>query len=278
LDKRDKTIDFFRKREPGEIIQSALEFARMEYKPLLRLIAVYVVPFLVLYAWVMVMLQMKLGDAANVLNELEGERALGELSGLLGNFLVVFFFHLFVQVLLLSVVYTYVQSYIASGEERFPETDVVSALFPNSLKVLSAGMVAGSLSLIGFFLCILPGILIANSLSLAIFIAVHENKGLSHSLLRSWILVRRQWWVTLSLNIIGLLFVWLVSFTVSLPVLFSGFTSESAVTPEAIPQWHWWISGLSVIVSSIASTIPFLFLVFQYFNLTQIEEEEISQE
>ena len=111
------------------------------------------------------------------------------------------------------------------------------------------------------------------------FVSIYENKGLGDSLSRSWALIKNQWWITLSLNIIGVLAIWLISITVTLPAVFYDYLggTGSAVSDEVaqIPQWRWWLSGLSVLVSAVAAIIPFMFLVFQYFNLTEREKEEI---
>lgn len=274
-----KQSGFRQKREPGDIINAALAFLRSEYRPLLRLTAIYVLPFMVLFAATQVFLQIKLTEAADVITELEPERLVQELGALYGNFLIIIFFNVFVQSLFVALVYSYVQLYLEKGKGNFSESEVTNLLFPNSLKAITAGFVVTIFSLIGLIFCILPGIVIANSLSLTMFIAIYENKDLGYSLTRSWTLIKRQWWITFSLNIIGILVVWLISITVTIPAVFFDYFggTETVLTDEAvqIPQWRWWLSGLSVLVSSVAAIIPFMFLVFQYFNLAEHEKEEI---
>jgi hypothetical protein len=270
---------FMQKREPGDIINATLVFLRSEYKPLLKLTAIYVLPFMVLFAATQVFLQIKLTEAAEVITELEPERLVQELGGLYGNFLIIIFFNVFVQSLFVALVYSYVQLYLEKGKGNFSEAEVSNLLFPNSLKAITAGFAVTIISLIGLIFCILPGIVIANSLSLAVFISIYENKGLGDSLTRSWALIKNQWWITLSLNIIGILVVWLISITVTLPAVFYDYFGGTGTTVSdevaQIPQWRWWLSGLSVLVSAVAAIIPFMFLVFQYFNLTEREKEEI---
>lgn len=271
--------EFRQKREPGEIINATLVFLRSEYRSLLKLTAIYVLPFMVLFAVTQVFLQIKITEAAEVITELEPERLVQELGGLYGNFLIIIFFNVFVQSLFVALVYSYVQLYLEKGKGNFSETEVANLLFPNSLKAITAGFVVTIFSLIGLIFCILPGIVIANSLSLTVFIAIYENKELGYSLARSWALIKRQWWITFSLNVIGVLVVWLISITITLPAVFYDYFggTSTIVSDEVahIPQWRWWLSGLSVLVSSVAAIIPFMFLVFQYFNLAEREKEEI---
>jgi hypothetical protein len=277
LNNDNKNIEFRLKRETGDIIQATLAFLRSEYKQLGKLIAIYVLPFMVLYAITQVFLQIKLTEAAGVLSELEPENLMDEIGGLYGNFLLIIFFNVFVQSLLVALVYSYVQVYLRRGRGNISDSEVTALLFPNSGKALITGFFAAIMSLMGLTLCLLPGIIIANSLSLAIFIAIFENKGLGYSLLRSWALVKRQWWATFALNVIGILFVWLASITISLPAVFyDAFSGNVASELAVIPPWRWWVSGLSVVGSSVTAVVVFIFLAFQYFNLTEREKEEVA--
>jgi hypothetical protein len=276
LNNDNKNIEFRLKRETGDIIQTTLSFLRSEYKQLGKLIAIYVLPFMVLYAITQVFLQIKLTEAAGALSELEPENLMAELGGLYGNLLLIIFFNVFVQSLLVALVYSYIQVYLQRGRGNISDTEVTALLFPNSGKALITGFFASIMSLMGLTLCLLPGIIIANSLSLAIFIAIFENKGLGYSFLRSWALVKRQWWATFALNVIGILFVWLASITISLPAVFyDAFSGNVASEPAVIPQWRWWVSGLSVVGSSVTAVVVFIFLALQYFNLTEREKEEV---
>lgn len=279
MDNKIPRPDFRQKREPGDKINATLTFLRSEYKPLLKHTAIYVMPFMVLFALTQVFLQIKLTEATEVITELEPERLVQELGGLYGNFLIIIFFNVFVQSLFAALVYTYIQLFLDKGKGNFSDSEVTDLLFPNSLKALPAAIAVTLFSLFGLILCVLPGIIIANSLSLTIFIAVYEKKGLSYALIRSWALVRRQWWVTLSLNILGILVIWLIGISITLPVViydqFSGAETTFANGAAQIPHWRWWLSGFSVLASSVASIIPLIFLVFQYFNLVEREKEEI---
>jgi len=275
LNNDNKNIDFRIKRETGDIIQATITFLRSEYKQLGKLIALYVLPFMVLYAITQVFLQIKLTEAAGVLSQLEPENLMDELGGLYGNFLLIIFFNVFVQSLLVALVYSYVQVYLHKGRGNISDSEVSALLYPNSLKALVTGFIVSIMSLMGLTLCLLPGIIIANSLSLAIFIGIFENKGLGYSLLRSWELVKRQWWATFALNVIGIIFVWLASITISLPAVFyDAFSGNIASEQVVIPPWRWWVSGLSVVGSSVTVVVVFIFLALQYFNLTEREKEE----
>ncbi len=276
-----QTMLFEKKREPGEILTDSLKFLKAECKPLARLTAIYVLPFMVLMAIVQVYIQIKLAEASEIINQLEPERFIAELGGLYGNLLLFILFNVFVQSLLAALFYTYLQLYIGKGSGNFSQSDVSVMVFPNSLRALAAGFSVAVLSLIGLIFCILPGIVVANSLSLAVFIGVFENRSAGYSLVRSWMLVKSQWWVTFSLAIIGILFMWMVSIVFTLPVfIIESFPSRFA-NPEnqvtGLHHWRWIVTGIAVVLSSFAALFPMTLMAMQYFNLLEREREEIGR-
>jgi len=272
-------MNFAKRREPGEILTDTILFLKAEYKPIARLTAVYVLPFMILMAVVQVYLQIKLAEASEIFNQLGQERLIAELGGLYGNMLLFILFNVFVQSLLAALLFTYISYYIRVGAGNFSDADISAMLFHNSLRALAAGFLVAALSLIGLMLCILPGIVLANSLSLAVFISVFENRQPGYSLARSWMLVRRQWWVTLSLAIIGILFMWLVSIIFTLPIFvqntFQSLQPLAAEKTAGMPLWHMIVTGIAVVVSSFAAIVPMTMMSLQYFNLLEREKEEI---
>ena len=256
--------EFHQKRETGEIFSASFAFLRNGAGPLLKHILVYVIPIIALYAFAQVSLSIKITEATGILKETDPEILMQRLSGLYGNFLVIIFFSAFVQSLLASVVYSHMQLIYHKGRDNYSSAEFSAILFSNSSKAVLTGIIVAALSLVGLMLCILPGILLANSLSMAVFIAIFEGKGTGYSLARSWMLVRRNWWATFSLNLSGLVFVWMAGIATSLPValydLISGAGAGASPEVTDIPQWRWWVSGISIVISSLAAVVPIVFM------------------
>ncbi|MFZ5431768.1 MAG: hypothetical protein ACOZDD_16210 [Bacteroidota bacterium] len=270
----DNSVNFSQRREPGEIIQATFAFLRSEYKNLFRLTAIYILPFMILFAIAQVLLQIKISDAARLIPDTEPELLLQELGRFYGNFMIIIFFNTFVLALFAALIYSYIAEYLDKGHGHISDAVISAQLYHHSARAILAAITVTVLSLTGLMFFILPGILIANSLSLAVFISVFEKRGTLYAISRSWALVRRQWWVTLSLNAIGVLFIWLASITATLPVYLHGlFTVTDPDLAEVIPQWRWWVSGVSIVVSSMAAVFPIVFMAFHYFNLREREKE-----
>ncbi|WP_297092154.1 hypothetical protein [uncultured Draconibacterium sp.] len=265
-----KEIRFRQKRELGDIISDSFDFLKQEAKPLLRMIVLYVLPFVVLYAGAQVYFQ------RNVLSNLnlnDPEALMANIGPFYLNLFIFMFFGLFVQSLLIGTFYTYLEAYIKQGKGNFQLTDISQKFFTNSLLALGANFVFALIVFAGAMLCLLPGLYFANTLSLVVFIFIFEKKGLSNALSRSWQLVNSSWWNTLLLNLIAVIILFTVSLVLSTPSMVMGISSSIFSTeisnPIDYPSWFWVINALSTTITTTLLVIPFTFQAFQYFNLAE---------
>lgn len=271
------TIRFQRKRELGVIISDSFEFLKLEIKPISRLIIIYVLPLVLLYAVGQVHLQRNVLSGIDMSNQ---EKMMENIGPFYSNLFVYLFFGLFIQSLLVGTFYSYIEAYCKTGKGNFEFSHISSKFFSNSLLALGANLVTTIIIFIGIIMCIVPGFYFANTFSLAVFIFIYEKKSLSEALSRSWKLVNIQWWNTLIINLLGIIMVWIVSKIISLPGVVLG-TSDSLLSavptePQQHPTWYWVLSGLSVAIGTILLIIPYTFQAFQYFNLKEREEPTVN--
>jgi hypothetical protein len=265
-----KEIQFRKKRELGEIISDSFEFLKQEHKPLLRLIAIYVLPFLILYGIVQVQVQIKILGGVDFTNP---ETLMENLGPIYSNVFITSLFSLFVLSLLAATFYSYLEIYIKKGKGNFELSEISSRLFNNGLIALGANLLLFIAVTFGVLLCILPGIYFANTFSLVLMIAIFEKRGISEAFSQSWNLVNKQWWNTFLLNILAVVIIWLIGFFVSLPVILFGVGNSivglQETGPIDQPLWYWILNGLSTVVAAIFYVVPYTFLAFQYFNLKE---------
>jgi hypothetical protein len=271
----EKEIRFGKKRELAQIMSDTLEFFKQEYKAILQMVALYVLPFLVLYAGAQVYFQ------KNVLIHIDfsdPESLMADIGPFNLNLFLLLLFGLFIQSLLVGTYYSYLEAYIKKGKGNFQLSDISSNFFSNSLLALGASFVFTIATIFGFMFCVLPGIFLANTLSLMIFITVFEKQGIGYAMTKSWLLVKTQWWNTLALNILGLILWYAVSLIFSIPSMALGIAGgfNAAITEGTVdyPQWYWVLSGVSSVVSTVFLIIPYTFHAFQYFNLEERENPE----
>lgn len=265
----EKEILFRKKREIGDIFSDTFEFIRQEYKPILKLIAVYVLPFIIMYSIVQVYLQK---NFISKIDFTDPEAFLAVIGPVYLNVFLFSLFGLFVQSLLIATYYSYIEVYVKKGKGNFDPSEITPYLFSNGLLAIGASIVIFIIVIFGIFLCIIPGIYFANTLSLAFIILIFEKKGFGNALMRSALLVKSDWWNTFLINLIGVILIWTVSFIMSIPSMITGFSAgilSQSETPVEYPNWYWMLIGASTIVSSVLWIVPYTFLAFQYFNLEE---------
>lgn len=265
----EKEIQFRKKREIGDIFTDSFTFLRQEIRPVSKLIAIYVLPFIVLYGLVQIYLQ------KNVISKIDftnSEALLENIGPVYLNVFLFVLFGLFVQSLLIATYYSYIEVYIKKEKGNFELSEITPHLFANGLLAIGASIIFFIIVMFGLILCIIPGIFFANTLSIVFIILLFERKGLGNALLRSSALVNSQWWNTFLVNIVGLVIIWVINLIMSLPTIISGLSINifnQTQTTVDYPDWYWVILGISTIVSSLFYIIPYTFLAFQYFNLDE---------
>lgn len=272
-----KEIEFRRERELGEIISDSFEFIKQEYKPISKLVFTYVLPFLILYGIVQVYIQMKIIGNIDLSDQ---ESMITNIGPIYYNIFLFLLFNIFVQSLLISSLYSYIEFYVKKGKGNFELSEITPHLFSNGLLALGACIVFSIIALIGLTLFVVPGIYFANTFSLVVIILIFEKKGLGNAMSRSWSLVNSQWWTTLLLIFVGIVITWATSLVLSIPsmTLGAGTNILNSIGTEPIEhsQWYWFFIGLSSVVSSLLWIIPYTFIALQYFNLKKRTEPEIT--
>ncbi len=132
----ENPIQFIKKREFGEIIVDSFLFLKQEHKTILKLIVLYVLPFVVLHAIVAVYFQ------KNILFKMDfsdPETLMSNLRPVYLNLLLFSLFGIFVQAMLIGTYYSYIETYIKKGPGNFDFNEVTEQLFANGLLALKAG-------------------------------------------------------------------------------------------------------------------------------------------
>ncbi len=257
-------------REMGDVLSDSFLFIKNEFKPLGRLSLIYVLPFFIVFAYVQVLLQQKMVGITNTGNP---EEIFANLRPLYSSVFISWGFSVFVQALFMGVIYSYIEAYVNKGKGNFTLQDITGNLFSNTLLILGTVIVMVIVSMLGFILCFLPGIYLANTFSVAGIISVMEKKGISHAFSRSWKLVNSQWFNTFGINLLGLIIIMVMGFILAIPTMVTGFSNSFFNTlqgePVDYPQWYWIMIGVTTVISSFFYIIPYVFIAFQYFNLDE---------
>jgi len=266
----DKEIKFREKKEINQIISDTFLFLKQEYKNILKMTGIYILPFIFMNALLQVHVQRKIIGKIDIY---DAEAIMENFGPVYLNFFMASLFAIFVQSLLIGTFYTYLEAYIKEGKGKFSAADITPDFFSNSLQALTANLVLFLFITAGVLLCILPGIYLGNTFSILVFIYLFEKKNLGQSLHRSFRLVNIQWWNTLLINITGLAFIYFAGVILSLPTLMAGSGPDAGALQEAgtggYNDLYWLWTGVSAAVTSLLWVVPYTFLAFQYFNLDE---------
>jgi len=215
-------IQLFKIRDFGLVFTDTFDFIKQNWKPIFKAIAIIAAPFYFLAGALMG------GGIDSVYNfdlsnpELIEDPDLSPQNLILygiGYFAMMLFF-LIGYVLAAGIVFTYFKMYRNDEiTEDITTSEIWARVKPN------LGMIAGTfflisiITVIGFILCLLPGIYLAIPLSM-IFIARLEEPELSFSdaFKRCFELSKNCWWVTFALLVIMGIIVSAINYGLSLPL------------------------------------------------------------
>lgn len=124
--------------------------------------------------------------------------------------------------LFIVVLYTtcYMAEYAKSADEKVNTANVWPKVFASILPVFAASILYSILMIVGFVLCIIPGIILAVYLYFYMYVYIVEDRGVVDSLQRSYELVRGNWWVTFGYLVVFGIISLILSFIFAIPTLF----------------------------------------------------------
>jgi hypothetical protein len=233
----------------GELIDAAVRLYRLEWKMLMAIVAVIVVPVTFLEVWAPQLLIGNIGAA------IPPSDAFGQLLAL--------------SLILVAVQFLIVQPFLVAAVARaavdiyLGEPVTIGGTYRYALRrsrsILWITILTALATLLGFILLIIPGIIVLVRLTVAPAALVVEGHRGSSALRRSWRLTKGFFWRTLGTLLLSGVIAAIVSGIISIP----GELAVQAMGPDAWP--------VSALVSMLATVLvtPFgmLVVVLLYFDL-----------
>lgn len=274
-------IEFKKERDLGAIITDTFAFIRENWKPYFGAILKIAGPFILAGSILIVLF---FGYYLNVLGNFQTmgtdggpEEAISLLLPLYGwmSLFSIVFLLVYIVVSLTSLFY--IKSYIANdGVVNIAE--VRTNTFKNIFKFLGLGILIGIIAFVGFVLCILPGIYLGITLTLATSIMVFEGRSIGDSISHCFTLIKEQWWSTFGVIIVVGILVNILSYAFSVPgliyELIKGGTMLGSDDPTQIfnimnDPVSFALNVLSYIGQFVLSSISLIASVFIYFDLNE---------
>ncbi|HRH69715.1 MAG TPA: hypothetical protein PLB89_09440 [Flavobacteriales bacterium] len=241
-------------RDFGQLISTTFVFLKQNWKPLARAIAVVCLPFAVIGGFLS-------GGTMAGFQELQltqpddpfaALNALG--TGMLfaiPGFLLLMFGYL----LLISMVHEYLRAYHLGEHHMMTPGELAKRGWSQMGSYFGAGFLMGLIIVVGFVLCILPGLYAWTVLSLSMMAHAIERTGGSGSLGRSNNLVKADFWPTLGLLIVIGLISGMLNFIIQLPFtivgMVVGFNTALETAQGNVPGFPTWYGTFMSIATAI---------------------------
>ncbi len=131
---------------------------------------------------------------------------------------------------------------------------------PRLPRLLGLTLLTGLIVLVGFVLCIIPGLYLAIALSLAAPVVVLERSKVGQAITRSQALIKGAWWRTFGIALLGYLIIAVITFAVAIPFLILGLSSSGIFSGNVDSGNFVSLEISSALASVISGTITYPFV------------------
>jgi hypothetical protein len=196
----------------GEILDAGIKITTKRFAPLAKLVAVVTIPIQLLSAFVI--LSTASDDALSTGNSAELDSDLW--TQLAGNLVVTVLGFLATLIALAACTRIVAGTYFGEDADWRDSLRYAGRRFPS---LLWLGFLYGLMVGLGLLGCVVPGIWLAVAYALAIPALLIEDTRGADALRRSFRLVRRRWWPTFGVLLLGLILINVVQTMLSLPLI-----------------------------------------------------------
>ncbi|MEQ8473866.1 MAG: YciC family protein [Marinoscillum sp.] len=273
----EKKIELYKTRDFGEKINATIEYIRFNFGPLIKVVLVLVLPLGIVASLMLKNIFGTFGGMMSNPNMDEVERV-GQLSSLGGNYMLTMIMSMVTYSFLVAAIYTFL-SRRDKGESVEP-MEVIKEALKSVPGLFGLMIVTGILTVLGFFVFILPGIYLAFVFSLSFPIYMFEGQDFGTAFSKPFKLIRDKWWSTFGLLIITSIIAAVISYVFLIPsyaIMFGQMFSDPETLQndpnavfESLSSWTTTITmAFAMMGTYLTYLIPIIALGFQYFNLSE---------
>ncbi len=268
----NNNINFFEKRDFGEIIGVSFNFIFEERKILGKALLLYVFPMFLLTLIIQHYFPTTATTDPPVLEDVNYSR-------LFLSYLLQFASN----VLAYSVIGSYIKLYIRKGSGNFSIEDVWSNTLQILGKIALIQVAVGLMLVFGLIVFVIPGIFIAVATIFAHFIVIFEDEYTTNAIKKSFYLVKNNWWVTFGFIIVLLIVIIFISVIFSslyefLPIAMQTGTNSIIfsvlVSMLSLILMTFYQTGISLLYFKFSEEKDHGLLLNRILEINEIEEEE----
>jgi hypothetical protein len=276
------SVKFYQKRDFGDNLNAGFTFIRENFKPLFKTVVSVAGPFGLLSIIFTLFWTSSIYDGIETMETTASESPFAAVASFFGGSFFLYFLSSLAFSLFgfLSVV-GYVKLHFQNKELPVATADIWRECLSHVGALLLVGILFYLGMVVGFIFLLIPGIFLAVYWSLAPYLTVLENKGLS-AFGRSAELLRGNWWRTFAYLLVVIIIAVVVSLVFALPGSILGATAGLFATSEtealqSVGAFSW-VNIVSVLISSIGTLFSYiLFAVPVAFYIGSLIEEKESR-
>jgi len=269
-------IELAKPRDFGEIINDTFTFTRQNFKPLLKYFFIFCGIFMLATAATSVLNQINMVRSVNNFNpnSFDADRRFGPLALFTPTYFLNLLFLLLEYIAISVTVLCYITLY-KQKQNNIPTSEEMWGYFKfYFLKILGSSILITLVVVVGFFLCIVPGIYLYPIMSLVIVIMVIENTSFGYAFNQSFRLIKDNWWVTFGVFVVMGIIIGVAGMIVTIPAaLINVFNLVLHIKNGTT------ISVGAAIATTVLTEIGHIFHILTivssaliYFNLTESKE------
>jgi hypothetical protein len=276
-------IKFYKLRDFGAKMNATVEFLRENIGRLFLNLLFIAGPLALLLSLLFGNIMGSMFDLSRIENQGDAASVFGFLGG---NYLLMMFISWLAVSMIVTITYTYIRLYNEGVAKETAITDVLRLALKKYGGILLVGFMVTTVTILGAFFFLIPGIFLGITLSLAYPIYMFEDVSAGEAFSRSFKLIKEKWWSTFGLLIISCIMAYVVQLVFSIPMMAVYFTNiftlmedvqrnpdnASAVFEMFSSTYMTVAMTISMIGSYLTYSIPLIALGFQYSNLVERNE------
>lgn len=210
----NQKIELLKVRDMGEIVSTAVEFTRENFKKLFKCVAFIALP-LYLAGSIMYSLALSRTLRSSFENEM-GMAPQMEFAGT--NMFIALFLYFLGSLVLISTVTEYMRLYRERGYDGFDINDVWNGVLQSFFKIFFSSILLYALILLGFLFFILPGIYLLVPFMIVFPVLINERENVFSGIERAFRLTRGRWWRSFGTIFVSMIIINIIVSLLALPV------------------------------------------------------------
>ncbi|QXV65689.1 hypothetical protein INP83_00920 [Mucilaginibacter sp. 21P] len=270
-------IELAKTRDFGEIINDTFTFIKQNFKDLVKNLYLFCGVVYFAGAALIAMQQYQMVNAASSFGQ-EGPATYNSFDKL-NLFGVKYFAGMGLMIIgsalsVLSII-GYMALYKQKGNIKPTSAEVWGYMKYYFGRTILATLVITVLLIIGFALCIIPGIYLFPIFGIIFPIMIMENGSFGYSFNRSFQLIRNNWWLTAGAILVSWIIMYFIVMAISLPAAFLGISATLLRPTTALNNFGIITPIVTValqMISLVCYIVPMVTLGLCYYNLSESKE------